>query len=524
VRSQILAAMGKCSTDATPGFLGGLPTAPPDTALCVGVAWGLYRAALRTHTTPQSTAVCVLLQNNIYPDTVRYAASCYLARAKNIDLTLQKNQIFSAFIINEKQNKIDININLTKAIGKINTPNAQRMLSAIAKGEYDYRQRINALIALKNYDYNQTRPAYLAAAQARNVQVATQATEILMQIAVKTDADTLQKIAAAQPNIRLKTNLIGTALRLQKNDSLSIFVANQVAAATQIYQKAYWITALSNDPTQHQLISTIALSGNEPVVRTAAMEAMIANFERTQLPEKTEFATLLNQALQTQDVALVSLAAAAIRNEKLALKTIFATEASINTLKIIQKKLRLPAEAEAYIEMAQTLCFLQNTPYIAPKMTQFAPLNWAKINAIKPHQTVQINTEKGAIVIRLLTNDAPATVANFLELIQKDFYKKNSVHRVVPNFVAQTGCPRGDGYGSPDQLIKSELSDLHYAEGTVGMASAGKDTESSQWFFTHGYVPHLDGKYTIFAQVIKGYNAMHQLEVGDRVYSYELLP
>jgi cyclophilin family peptidyl-prolyl cis-trans isomerase len=87
----------------------------------------------------------------------------------------------------------------------------------------------------------------------------------------------------------------------------------------------------------------------------------------------------------------------------------------------------------------------------------------------------------------------------------------------VPDFVAQGGDPRGDGSGSTPYTLRSELAQLVYGAGAVGLASAGKDTESCQFFFTHQPTPHLDGRYTIFAQVVKGMDVAQQLEIGDRI-------
>ncbi|MHC2993683.1 peptidylprolyl isomerase [Pontibacter sp. HJ8] len=139
-----------------------------------------------------------------------------------------------------------------------------------------------------------------------------------------------------------------------------------------------------------------------------------------------------------------------------------------------------------------------------------------------PDQQVLIKTEKGDITLQLFVEDAPGSVANFVELTKQQFFDGLYFHRVVPNFVAQGGDKRGDGWGSSDYSIRSEFAPLHYREGYVGMASAGKDTESNQWFITHSPAPHLDGRYTIFAKVVKGMEVVHQLEVGDKIMSVAL--
>ena len=87
----------------------------------------------------------------------------------------------------------------------------------------------------------------------------------------------------------------------------------------------------------------------------------------------------------------------------------------------------------------------------------------------------------------------------------------------MPNFVAQGGCPRGDGSGSLDFTLRTEVpAPMRYDhEGMVGLASAGLDTESVQFFITHSPAPHLDGNYTIFATVADGMSVVHDLQIGD---------
>jgi len=123
----------------------------------------------------------------------------------------------------------------------------------------------------------------------------------------------------------------------------------------------------------------------------------------------------------------------------------------------------------------------------------------------------------------LLVEEAPGSVANFIALTQSGFFKGKNFHRVVPNFVVQGGDPRGDGWGGTDYSLRSEFANLRYLEGYVGMASAGKDTESCQWFITHSPTPHLDGRYTIFAKVTAGMEVVHQLEIGDPLVKVELI-
>ncbi|AMM52708.1 hypothetical protein TH61_02870 [Rufibacter sp. DG15C] len=145
------------------------------------------------------------------------------------------------------------------------------------------------------------------------------------------------------------------------------------------------------------------------------------------------------------------------------------------------------------------------------------------MNKLKKGQRALLKTSKGDITFELLVEDAPGSVANFVQLTEIGFFIGKNFHRVVPNFVAQGGDPRGDGWGSSEDGIRSEFANLHYLEGYVGMASAGKDTESCQWFITHSPTPHLDGRYTIFARVVKGMDVVHQLNIGDTIEKVTLV-
>ncbi|HEX2716047.1 MAG TPA: peptidylprolyl isomerase [Gemmatimonadaceae bacterium] len=129
----------------------------------------------------------------------------------------------------------------------------------------------------------------------------------------------------------------------------------------------------------------------------------------------------------------------------------------------------------------------------------------------------RIVSERGPIELELLGEDAPLTVENFVRLARSGYYRNVRFHRVVPNFVAQDGDPRGDGNGGPGYAIRDELNLQRYSRGAVGMALSGPDTGGSQYFLTLSPQPHLDARYTIFARVVGGFDAMDALVQGDRI-------
>jgi len=146
--------------------------------------------------------------------------------------------------------------------------------------------------------------------------------------------------------------------------------------------------------------------------------------------------------------------------------------------------------------------------------------NVAEVQTHKMRATIV--TEKGPIVVELFTEDAPRTVASFAHLARTNFYKDLTFHRVVPDFVIQGGDPRGDGYGGADYSLRCEVNDRQFGPGTVGMALAGKDTGSSQFFITHSRQPHLDGRYTLFGQVVEGMDVVDKIEKGDLIRNVKI--
>ncbi len=140
---------------------------------------------------------------------------------------------------------------------------------------------------------------------------------------------------------------------------------------------------------------------------------------------------------------------------------------------------------------------------------------WQAIVSPKYSPRAVIETDKGNIEFELTVLDAPLTVANFITLARKGFFTGIAIHRVVPDFVVQDGDPRGDGEGGPGYTIRDEINERPYLRGTVGMALDWQDTGGSQFFITHSPAPHLDGRYTVFGNVVNGMDVVDRLVPGD---------
>jgi cyclophilin family peptidyl-prolyl cis-trans isomerase len=162
-----------------------------------------------------------------------------------------------------------------------------------------------------------------------------------------------------------------------------------------------------------------------------------------------------------------------------------------------------------------------------PAAATLAEVNKAAGKKVEPGKHVRIQTTKGTFEIVLFPKAAPKTVANFISLAQKGFYNGTTFHRVIPGFVVQGGdplskkLPAGNpqiGTGGADHNIPDEHGNgLHHLVGAVAMAhSAMPNSASSQFYVTLSKIPHLDGGYTIFGQVVKGMDVVEKLAPTER--------
>jgi cyclophilin family peptidyl-prolyl cis-trans isomerase len=128
-----------------------------------------------------------------------------------------------------------------------------------------------------------------------------------------------------------------------------------------------------------------------------------------------------------------------------------------------------------------------------------------------------LTTSEGTIELELFDADAPKTVENFTKLAGDGFYDGLVFHRVIPDFMIQAGCPRGDGTGGPGYSFEDEFNDHPVARGYLAMANSGPDTNGSQFFIvTADEAPWLDGKHTVFGRVTSGQDVADRISLVDR--------
>jgi len=128
-----------------------------------------------------------------------------------------------------------------------------------------------------------------------------------------------------------------------------------------------------------------------------------------------------------------------------------------------------------------------------------------------------LHTSKGPVEIELFPGEAPSTVENFTKLAGEGFYDGLTFHRVIPDFMIQSGCPRGDGTGGPGYQFEDEFNEHKVVRGALAMANAGPNTNGSQFFIvTADACSWLDGKHTVFGRVVSGQDVVDRISQSDR--------
>ena len=525
----ILEAIGKC---ASPDYLTPLSSVSTylrgDTLLLEGQAWAIYRYALRGEVRKSGTERMVRYLTSLnYPSSVRFVAAHYLSRARGIQL-----DTFAAELIRivSEENDPAIKMPLAIALGKTKKEGALTRLLNWYPQEKDYRVKCNIIRALKNFDYVQAKAVPEAALADENLAIASTAANYFLDSGIAREGYTYrQRARDTSLHWQVQTTLLAAANRHTSPTfeatigSINLDLRRRLLNSENDYEKAAALVAMSEFLWNYRIIHDQAYISEVPVVRTAGVEALAniarnPNFDRffglSRNRVKRDLANYFVEAIQNGDAGMIAVAAGALRLDNHDFKTLVdSTTLLVQAL----NKLQLPKEIETYNELQKTIDHLEGKEEQAPRKPAINhPVDWRMVSTVTDKTTADIITNKGTIRLRLMPDHAPGTVSNFVMLARRGFYESKRIHRVVPNFVIQGGCPRGDGYGSLDYSIRSELSPMNYdREGLVGMASAGNHTECTQWFITHSPTPHLNGNYTIFAEVVEGMDVVHQIEVGD---------
>ncbi|MEQ1745348.1 MAG: peptidylprolyl isomerase [Saprospiraceae bacterium] len=530
----VLEALGKCGGPINLAHIATVSTYfPTDTLLLEGQCRAIYRYALRGMIDRAATARMVeYVANERIPGPARLLAAHYLARSADVvPDSAQAVEIAAAFV---RSADADIRMALARALGKSKTRPAFGMLSKVVKTEQDWRVKCNLILALAKFEYDTVRALVSPFVLDNNPHVSRTAAEFFVANGQKEDGDYYWRVARDNPNVPWQTRValyrasykwLSSSGQPEKKEYINYRLRDFFLKSANPYERAACLQALTEFGWQFKWIREKGYADPSPVVKSAAVEALAAicknpefyrAFGENARNVRRDLFEYLLQAIATGDPGMTAAAADGLCAPALDYSS-FADSAQIADLSAALQRLQVPRDYEAYIALEKALSCLQGEPEPVPQKPPFNhPIDWKILEPINHATRVVLQTAKGNISLQLYPAWAPGSAVNFLDLAKKGFFNGKTFHRVVPNFVVQGGCPRGDGYGALEYSIRTEIGMAWYDdEGYLGMASAGADTEGTQFFITHSPTPHLDGRYTIFGKVAQGMDVVHNLQVGD---------
>ncbi|MFN7327377.1 MAG: peptidylprolyl isomerase [Chitinophagales bacterium] len=532
----VLEAIGKCGTINSLKNMASISTyKTTDTLLLLGQCRAIYRFGQRKITDPLATDLMIrYAADEQIPESARLMATHYLARTVDISPDSTQAVVMAAAFV--RAIDPDIRMALATALGKSTTGPSFRLLSNALKTESDWRVKCNLINALAKFPYDTVRQLVVPFIADSNQHISKVAASFFIQNGNEKDGDYYWRIARENESLYWQSRValfhasnkwLSGRSKPESKDFVNYRLREMFLQSQNPYEQAACLRGLAEFPWQYNWIYEKGKLATHPAVKSAAAECIRLICERPNFyaafgegarGARKDLYYYLRELIATNDPGIIAEAAPAFLANAPNFITI-RDSARVTNWQESLKGLKMPRDIEAYQALEKTIAYFTGQPSSKPTKPSFNhPIEWASYNLYKPDTRAIVQTSKGEFEIRFYPEIAPASVLNFINLAKEGFFDNKTFHRVVPNFVVQDGCPRGDGYGAKDYTIRTEIGPLWYEdEGMVGMASAGFDTESTQWFITHSPTPHLDGRYTLFGRVTKGMNIVHQLQVGDRI-------
>jgi cyclophilin family peptidyl-prolyl cis-trans isomerase/HEAT repeat protein len=536
LNAVILESVGKCGSRASLKNIAAVKTyQPSDTLLLEGQCRAIFQFGLRDSVVPEATELMIkyVADDRYMPEPARLMAAYYLARTRGLSFDSSQAKTISVAFVRAIKNP-GIRMAVATALGKSAAPQAFNRLSSASQTEQDWRVQCNIINALASFDYDTTRSLVAPLLLDSNLHVSRTAAEFFVRNGQAQDGDYYWRISLDNPNLPMLTHILLHQASLkflsgkpQTKDFVNGRLQGYFNQAKTPYERAACLRGLAEFGWNYRFIHDRGFNDPHPAVKTAAAEALVtilrkpnffAFFGENANGVRRELHYYLREVVASGDPGMIAEAADGFRVPAMNFKT-YRDTSRLGDLKAALQKLELPRDYEAYVELDSAIAFFEERPYSpTPRIAFNHPIDWEILKPVSSKSEITIETAKGNIVLEIYPVWAPGSVANFLKLAADGFFKGKMFHRVVPGHVIQDGCPRGDGYGALDYSIRSEMGLVWYdAEGYLGMASAGLDTEGTQFFITHAPRPHLDGKYTIFGKVKSGMDVVHRIQPGDLI-------
>jgi len=522
VRKNVVEALGKLGNPGTtPALVGLLESQSPD--LRGEAALALARVKDR-----RATSALVDLMEGDPDDEVRWRAAYAVAATED-------PEAMEALARAVSDRRPLVAMYAARGIGKFGSEADWRALRPALAHE-DWRVQVDALIAMDSVLDTTSVPALLPLLESPNPHVRATACVVLGDLLHPSASDALRE-RLKDPNPAVRANAVLAVAKVDEHAALPLVAELTEDPSRYVRARAYEAMGEIQWARSFELLK-VGIEDADPAIRAAAISA---------LPKLKQKGVLeaLARGLEDTDWVVVAVAAEALgefgnraavgelgdaywnfperggEDVRLAIVKAIHELGGRGARRVLLDALRDPdyrVRVEAQAALRERLGMASE---IDPPVYGDGSRDGKDLPLALGTRRVRIKTIRGTIEAVLYGDDAPQTVANFLRLAGDGFYDGNVFHRVVPNFVIQGGCPRGDGWGGPGYTIRCEINEHRYLTGTLGMALAGKDTGGSQFFITHSPQPRLDGNYTVFGQLVSGQDVVDQIMPGDEILSIE---
>ncbi|MEL6770115.1 MAG: HEAT repeat domain-containing protein [Bacteroidota bacterium] len=572
-RRELMDALGKTGSAFSLRQLVTLQMVDSSPTQQAGHALALARYGLRGVTSPSASALLARYLGSDDP-AVRHNAAYFFGRVRSTEswLSLSDELVENAQRLTQSNDPEPSLMHLALALGKMGDGDSLALLRGILSDRPDWRVRTNAARALAPH----VARADSAAGSTTNLDVLftgldDDSPHVRLVAAQGLAAQPGSPLLAARALAWIRTNdadwrtsaaLLPILVGSQQNEMID-YSQSWLRAQTSPFALAAGIAALraADDDASLGLLFEKA-QDDDTRVAYAALDALKTRWKRDQTAKPNlapRYYAAFEQALERRDLATAYAAAPALADST------FAPLGAAPLLQRVYTQLSAPDDIEPMVEIVRALGTfkrdstvigflvdaavdghpvvrraaadaletrieaLEEVNLIGEALPPTPGIDWDVLARLGRHPalTFEVVSEtgdsRGEIVMKLDAEQAPQTTQTLARLCAAGTYDGVPFHRVVPNFVIQGGdSSRRDGFGGPGFTIRSEFTRTRYATGTVGIASAGKDTEGNQYFVTHSPQPHLDGRYTAVGHVAEGQDVADAVVQGDVVLTCEV--
>ncbi len=532
--AAIIEAIGKCGSRKSLNNLCQITTfQPTDTLLITEQARALMRFSLRdSFTTESNKKLLEFTTPQRYSQQVRLAAAFGLGREKISFDTLITNAIAKNLLI---EPSADVRVFLAKILGKAGLlQTTVEAMSSAFKVETDNNVKIALLNACQSVHFDALSAVVQPLLMDKNEHLSQAAAQFFKNLPTSKALPTIRAALNSNDILPATRYTLWAAIMKQYSfsprmrDSVRNILIDLYTKETNNYNKVRILRALETSPYNYEFFEEQALNFNNVApVRSQAAQSLSSiflspafnnNFKGFSISIRNRLTETMFKFIGSGDAGLAAIGANAIESPMNGLNKANLKD-NIPMMFQAMQKFKSPNDIEAIEAVRSSINYIaDSTASQKPKAKTAKVIDWSTLRTLSNYSTATIYTTHGSFKFQLLLQEAPISVLNFVTLARSGYFNNKVWHRVVPLHVIQTGCPRGDGFGSLDYTISTEIgSETYNKAGYVGMARDGLHTECSQWFVTCVPTLHLDGNYSIFGKMIDGQNVVNSITLGDTV-------